>query len=570
MRILFLCRHYTYFRNFESVLRQLAERGHELHLAVERSEKFGGTRLVESLVAEYPNITCETVAGRQDDVWLWTARRLRLGFDYLRYQHPLFDTAHKLRSRARDLTPGAFVALGDFVHTTGAWSRTLASRLLHRLERVVPEESAIRAFLEAKRPDVILVSPLIDLGSAQIDYLRAARALRIPTALCVWSWDNLSSKAIIRECPDRVFVWNETQKREAQQFHDVPAERVVVTGAQCFDQWFDRQPSRSREAFCAQVGLDADRPFLLYVCSALFRGSPPEANFVLEWIRHIRHHGSAALQNAEILVRPHPGRLEEWQGVDVTTLGAVLWGSNPVDAQAKRDYFDSLYHSAAVVGLNTSAFIEAGIVGRPVHTIVVPEFADNQTATVHFDYLLNVGGGLLNVAHTFDEHASQLDRALARPSSEVSAFVREFVRPHGLDRAATPIFVEQVEAMQNIEVEATVPDRLAPVLRRGVQMLARTRGNERLARWTLSARERESAEKIRELHRQKALQNAPKLAAAAAERQGREERRAAKLEQERQEKAAKAAARDARRSAKKAASVERHRADDTHRASVRP
>ena len=42
MRILFLGRHLTYFRNFESVVRTLASRGHEVHLAVERSETLGG------------------------------------------------------------------------------------------------------------------------------------------------------------------------------------------------------------------------------------------------------------------------------------------------------------------------------------------------------------------------------------------------------------------------------------------------------------------------------------------------------------------------------------------------
>jgi hypothetical protein len=65
-----------------------------------------------------------------------------------------------------------------------------------------------------------------------------------------------------------------------------------------------------------------------------------------------------------------------------------VWGSNPIDEVARADYFDSIFHSAAVVGLNTSAFIEAGIVGRPVLTIVVPEFVENQHGTVHFDYLV--------------------------------------------------------------------------------------------------------------------------------------------------------------------------------------
>jgi hypothetical protein len=36
VKLLFVARHFTYFRNFDSVLRLLAERGHTIHLAVER------------------------------------------------------------------------------------------------------------------------------------------------------------------------------------------------------------------------------------------------------------------------------------------------------------------------------------------------------------------------------------------------------------------------------------------------------------------------------------------------------------------------------------------------------
>ena len=54
---------------------------------------------------------------------------------------------------------------------------------------------------------------------------------------------------------------------------------------------------------------------------------------------------------------------------------AALYGRNPLNPDAKADYFDSLYHSHAVVGLVTSAFLEAAIVGRPVHTLLLPELA---------------------------------------------------------------------------------------------------------------------------------------------------------------------------------------------------
>jgi hypothetical protein len=531
VKILFLGRHYTYFRNFESVLRGLAERGHTIHLAVERDETLGGLGMVQALASEFSTITHGEAPGRADDDWSWVVNRLRLGLDYLRYQHPVFDTARKLRDRSRDRTPGAFVSLGRAVRSAGGWSRRLASGVVRRIERSVPDDPAIRAYLEAQRPDIVLLTPLIDLGSSQIEYLRAARALRIPTGLCVWSWDHLSSKALIRDAPDRVFVWNPTQKREAVELHGVPADRVVVTGAQCFDRWFDREPSRDREAFCRTVGLPSSPPYVLWVCSALFQGSPVEAQFVRAWIRALRDGASPGLKTAPILVRPHPSRLAEWEGIDLSGMNAVLWGGNPVDAQSRADYFDTLYHSAAVVGINTSAFIEAGIVGRPVHTIVVPEMADNQTGTVHFNYLLNAAGGLLEVAHSFDEHVAQLDTSLARGDRGVKPFVREFVRPNGLDVAATPIFVAQIESMRDLTTAAPRSDPLASVWRWLAARAARTRDDERYERWTLSGRELASLEKLRGARGVKAQQRADarreREAARDARIRAREEQRAA-------------------------------------------
>jgi hypothetical protein len=549
MRLLFLGRRYSYFRNFDSVLRELASRGHQIHLAVETGNE-DDDRFIAPLLAEFPNLTCGEVPAVAENDWSWTASRLRLGLDHLRYVHPLYNDTPMLRERSRERTPGMFVKLCDWLRTPGLrWLRRPAAALTHRLETAIPTDPAIRSFIDAHRPDAVLLTPLIDLGSSQIDYLRAARLARIPTALCVWSWDHLSSKALIRELPDRVFVWNHTQQQEAVDLHGVPASRVVVTGAQCFDKWFGRQPSRDRATFCAQIGLPADRPYILYVCSAPFIGSAPEAPFVADWVRRIRTSSHPTLRNVPILVRPHPSRVKEWDAVDLSVYeNVVLWGGNPVDAQSRADYFDSLYHSAVVAGLNTSAFIEAGIVGRPVHTILLPEWHENQMGTVHFRYLFNAGGGLLNAGRSFDEHLAQLESAVANPSTEIRPFVRTFVRPHGLDVAATPLFVEAVERLPSIRPAPVANDRFNEMSLRLLDKLRALRGSEQREWWLYSERELESIHRMREGRKAKAIQRRDERRRKQAEKDAREAQRQQELAAHR---AAKQAAKEAERAASK-------------------
>src|SRR5262249_11516236 len=115
---------------------------------------------------------------------------------------------------------------------------------------------------------------------------------------------------------------------------------------------------------------------------------------------------------------------------------------------------DSLYYSHAVIGLVTSAFLEAAIVGRPVHTLLLPEFRIYQEGMQHFRYLLEVEGGLLRVTRTFPEHLSQLASVLEQPvrrDDRNARFVRAFVRPLGLEVVATPGFVSAIEQTGALE-----------------------------------------------------------------------------------------------------------------------
>jgi hypothetical protein len=278
LRVLFSMRNFWYVKLFESVIRELASRGHEVHILAERGAHNERARdwndAAAALAEEHPTVTFAWAPHQVEDDWADLRVMIRLGLDHLRFLEPAYARAPMLGQRARRRTPQAIVALADLPVIGSKIGRRLMAGALRLAERAVPTGAALAECIEQHTADVILVTPMLTLGSEQIDVVRTARRLGVPTALCVGSWDHLSSKALIRQSPDRVFVWNETQKNEAVHLHHVPADRVVVTGAQCFDQWFDRRPTLDREAFCRRVGLDPSRRYVLYVCSALFEGSP--------------------------------------------------------------------------------------------------------------------------------------------------------------------------------------------------------------------------------------------------------------------------------------------------------
>jgi hypothetical protein len=483
LRILFSMRNFWYIKLFSSAIAELASRGHAVHLLAERGEHKATTRdwndAAEALVARFPSLTLGWTPRRGADTWADLRLMVRRGIDYLRFLEPAYATTPKLAERARARAPQFVVRLVDAPLLRSRVSRRILRAALVAAERAMPVDPDVAAAVEAQRADAVLITPMLTLGSDQMDVLATARRIGVPSALCVGSWDHLSSKALLRDLPDRVFVWNDTQKNEAIALHGAAPDAVVVTGAQCFDEWFDRQPSLPREAFCRKVGLDPARPIVLYVCSALFEGSPSEALFVVEWVRALRASADPVLRSAGVLIRQHPKRANEWAGVEVPTGdNVVFWpprATAPFDAGSKADYYDSLHHAGAIVGLNTSALIEGGIAGRPVHTVLLPEFYENQEGTLHFRYLIDQG--LLQVARDLPQHFEQVAASLhAGPSAadRNRRFLEQFVRPHGITTAATPLFadgVERLAALRRRPVPIPLWSRmlraaLAPVARR--------------------------------------------------------------------------------------------------------
>jgi hypothetical protein len=149
-----------------------------------------------------------------------------------------------------------------------------------------------------------------------------------------------------------------------------------------------------------------------------------------------------------------PAQNIRWRGIEGK--GVVTRPFEDAQAVVLRTHYrraqgfvEALTHSSAVVALNTSAALEAAIVGRPVFTILAGDAADGQASTLHFRYLLESEGGCVSLASTFDEHRAQLSAALDDPGrpERLRAFAASFLRPAGFTTPASRVLAGAIETV---------------------------------------------------------------------------------------------------------------------------
>src|SRR5688572_22639796 len=145
MRIFLSIQHLGSFLVYEPVIRELAARGHHIHLAVSRTESLGWEKTLDAVLADHPLISWTRLSPSPTTsaFWFELARTIRLWADYLRYFDPSYDAAPKLRSRAEERVPPMLVRLSRGMFS-GASRRRRLLAVLRTLERALPAVAEIR------------------------------------------------------------------------------------------------------------------------------------------------------------------------------------------------------------------------------------------------------------------------------------------------------------------------------------------------------------------------------------------------------------------------------------------
>lgn len=194
--------------------------------------------------------------------------------------------------------------------------------MLDAIEWIVPAEPTILEWLRHHRFDCVIASPANMRYSEEIEYVKAARAQRIPCVVPVFSWDNLTTKGLLHVVPDVLLAWHDGHVEEAERLHGVLCASIAITGSPLFDKWFARNaPTGTRDDACRMMGVDPARPYALYLgSSANIVGS--EGALVTELAAALRAKEQQH-EDYQIVFKPHPANLRAVSELD--RAGITVW-----------------------------------------------------------------------------------------------------------------------------------------------------------------------------------------------------------------------------------------------------
>lgn len=439
MNVLFVFASIGNLPAYENVIRELCKRGHRVIIHHgQTTKKYFTDHSLQAIKSEFGEL-CDDGSLLIRKHWrglLGFTRQLLNRTPYLSPLHPSPWLINRntgfapFTQRILDLKPMVMMLKSKKVQ-----------EFIRGVESRIPSDPSIKQWLQQNRPDIVIGSPCIYARQDEMEYLRAANELGIPTIVSIFSWDHLLTKGTLHVLPDWLMVWNQNLADDAVTLHSMPKDRIFLTGAPHFDVWFEKTPTLDYGAFCNRVGLDPDRKYIAYLCSAV-RGD--ESTLVHEFADALS--ADPETRDLSVLVRPYPSKSDIWDNFEKKNV--VIWpkkGSIPNSSSEKDDYYHTIYHSLAVAGISTTAFVESAVIDKPCLVIMTDQYSYEHRMG-HFLYLLDAD--FLEIARDVNDFTSILHRIMQGEDAKAAQrdlFVTQFTRPWGKHLRASQIMAEAIE-----------------------------------------------------------------------------------------------------------------------------
>lgn len=462
LNVLFVVKSLAHFSYISSIVSSLDRSDHKIHIIFDPVwSKKASDCFVQQFIARSKSVTMGWALQRTDNWrrWIFFARELR---SYISYIKRTDQSSYYLKRWNSYLPPGirhiSYLRPVQFL-----LARLPVYQWLTAFEGHIPPDQEIAADLLRLKPDVVVITPMNQRFSEEVEYVKAAKHLKIPTVVSVLSWDNLTTKGIFHVIPDLTLVWNEVQYNEARNIHNVPDDKLLITGSPFFDKWFGAGDLlEDRKSFCRRMGLDPELPFFLYLGSSV-KIARDETWLAQRIYDSLKNHTNTSIQNAAMIARPHPANTKRYKKlVGDHLVVSPKEGALPESEDSQRDFYNAVAHCAFTVGINTSGMLDAIILGKPCLTVMTDQYQSTQEKAVHFRQLLHAD--VLDVTYSVEQAIDSMIRLFEGEDlhkEQRQQFLKKFVRPYGPHIAAGDMAAKAIELIaQGISVDkikASIP-----------------------------------------------------------------------------------------------------------------
>ena len=460
MNVLIYLGHQGLVRHFNSAIIAFSEKGHTVNVIIDNAklvQKYESLDVIDEwqkygiiILKDFPSLLISFPKSDLTALWRRSLNSLYHYLFYFKTEHPSKTLAYRNIKGMPKLVRWSMVFLTklrplsklvDKKLTKKENNRTISTDLLTRLTSL--------------NPDLIITLPLVWQNIRDCDLILAAKMKKIPVVSYVPSWDNFSTKGRIITKPDKIFTWNESLKLDAVKIHSCRNSEVEVVGAIVFDGLFEW-----KKTFKTQVLRDerlrAD--YVLYVCSSNSIiegeiGERDESQLILKTALALKN--SKRSKPIKLFIRSHPlGKLpdlrEKAKKLGCSYIIEELHQGLTFEREGREDFYEQLAYSKAVIGLNTSAFMEAAILNKicisTADLLEKPKKTFGHLKHLRESKFIKFPHSVAEISNFFDEKENILNENYKTLATN---FVKKFIRPNGIEDSASNQLVKSAENLLN-------------------------------------------------------------------------------------------------------------------------
>lgn len=246
---------------------------------------------------------------------------------------------------------------------------SFAKKVYRLLDYYFSPRGVFNELFEKYDPSLIFSTDIF--GETDILLIREVKHRKVSLLGMVRSWDNPTTKGILRIIPEKIIVHSPVVKEELIKFHNCKKENILVAGYPQFDNWING-PTLSRADFFKKIEADSEKRLILFAPAGNVLS---DTDWQLCQMLKEAFDESSLPDNIQFLVRNHPHHpadLSQFESdprfiVEIPGIRDRAWSDKAIEfGQDENDHLrNSIYYSDIIMYVATTLGLDATVFNKP-------------------------------------------------------------------------------------------------------------------------------------------------------------------------------------------------------------